>query len=139
MYKRILIGYDGTEGAVTALRRAACLAKLNGGELFVLSVGDIPIYAGTVGEVEDAEEQAGQYFRGTWERARALLAEEGLTAEFDLAFGRPSEEMIRKAEQVGAELIVLGTNPKHPLRRRLIGATADKVLDHSPISVLVVK
>jgi len=34
--------------------------------------------------------------------------------------------------------MVLGTNPHPPLKRRYLGATVDKVVDHAPCSVLVV-
>jgi nucleotide-binding universal stress UspA family protein len=54
-------------------------------------------------------------------------------------FGKPSETLVRVAEEVGADLIVLGTNPHSALHRRLIGATANKVLNRANCSVLVVR
>jgi nucleotide-binding universal stress UspA family protein len=54
-------------------------------------------------------------------------------------FDKPADVIIRHAEEIGADLIVLGTNPHSALSRRVLGATVDKVVDHAHCSVLVVR
>ncbi len=138
-FKTILLGFDGSEGARRALDRAAALASLGGGELHLVAVGRLPEYAESRAEVDEAREQAEAYYARHLDEAARLLRQRGLVACQHFAFGKPSEEILRVAREVEADLIVLGTHPHHPLRRRLLGATADKVVDHADCAVLSVK
>ena len=52
MFKKILVGYDGSDGAKKALKAGIDIAKHYGAELHSISVEeDLPHYAATVGEV----------------------------------------------------------------------------------------
>lgn len=139
MFRNILVAYDGSEGARAALERAAALARLSGAALHLVAVGRLPEYAETRDEVDEAREQAERYYGRQLEEAVASLAAQGLTAVAHLAYGKPSEEIVRLAGELGADLVVVGTRPHHPLRRRLLGGTADKVVDLAPCAVLVVR
>jgi nucleotide-binding universal stress UspA family protein len=139
LFRRILLGYDGSEGARLALEKAAELARLTGAQVHVVAVGRVPEYAETRDEVDEAREQAERYYGRYLEEAAAFLESRGLAVRTYLGFGKPSEEILRLAQETGADLIVLGTRPHHPVRRRLLGATADKVVDHASCPVLVVK
>lgn len=139
MYRNILVAYDGSAGAEAALARAADLAAAAGASLHLVAVGRLPEYAETRDEVDEAREQAERYYGRRLEEAAASLRARGLLAAVHLAFGKPSEEIVRLAGELGADLIVLGTRPHHPLRRRFLGGTADKVVDAAPCSVLVVR
>ncbi len=139
MFKRILLGYDGSDGARLALEKAAELARLTGAEVHVVAVGRVPEYAQTRSEVDEAREQAEKFYGRHLEEAATFLRSRELSAHPHLGFGKPSEEILRLAQEVEADLIVLGTHPHHPLRRRLLGATADKVINHAACPVLVVK
>ena len=59
--KKILLGLDGSEGSFKALVEALALAKCGPAQLHLLTVEEVPQYAGTMGEVIEA--------------VRALLAE----------------------------------------------------------------
>ncbi len=140
VFGTILVGFDGSEGARRALERAADMAAADdGAQLHVVAVGRLPEYAETRAEVDEAREQAEAFYGRRLEEAVGLLRRRGLVACQHFAFGKPSEEILRVAREVGADLIVLGTHPHHPLRRRLLGATADKVVDHAECAVLIVK
>lgn len=133
------MGYDGSDGARLALEKTAELARLTGAEVHVVAVGRLPEYAETRDEVDEAREQAEKFYGRQLEEAAAFLATRQLAARTHLGFGKPSEEILRLAQELEVDLIVLGTRPYHPLRRRLLGATADKVVDHASCPVLVVK
>jgi nucleotide-binding universal stress UspA family protein len=138
MFKKIVLAYDGSEGATLALQHTAELAT-GGAEVLVLAVGRIPEYAETVSEVEEAKEQAGRHYdRAVGEAAEALRGH-GIAASGHVDFGKPADVIVRHAEETGADLIVLGTNPHTVLKRRVLGATVDKVVDHAACSVLVVR
>jgi len=76
MFRKILVAYDGSEGARAALRVGIGLAKSLGIELRSLSVEEhLPHYAATIDEVLDAEERIDAYFQKLTKEARdqALL------------------------------------------------------------------
>ncbi|MBK5255867.1 MAG: universal stress protein [Vicinamibacteria bacterium] len=52
--------------------------------------------------------------------------------------GNPAEDIIRMAETWGADLLVVGTHARTGLARLLLGSTAEQVVRHSTIPVMVV-
>jgi nucleotide-binding universal stress UspA family protein len=138
MFKKIVLAYDGSEGSRVALEATAQLAG-GGAEVLILAVGRIPEYAETVSEVEEAKEQAGRHYDRFVGDAAEALRGKGLSASGHVDFGKPADVIIRHAEEIKADLIVLGTNPHTALKRRVLGATVDKVVDHAHCSVLIVR
>lgn len=53
--------------------------------------------------------------------------------------GRASDEILRQATELGADLIVMGTHGLTGLERMLIGSTAERVVRNAPCSVVCVK
>ncbi len=53
--------------------------------------------------------------------------------------GNPAEEIIRAAEELGSDLVVVGSHGWTGIRYFLLGSVSHKVLQHAPCSVLVVK
>jgi len=139
MFKKILLAYDGSEGSKLAFEKAAEIAKLGAAEMHILAVGRIPEYAETVSEVEEAKEQASAYYSKITDEAIRKLSQSGLMATPHLEFGKPGDVILRMAEDLKIDLVVLGTNLHSAMRRRFLGATVDKVVDHAHCSVLVIK
>jgi len=139
MFRKILLAYDGSEGARLALEKVVEIAKVANAELHLLAVGRIPEYAETVSETEEAREQAKSYYSKIMDEAAANLKQRSLSAEVHIDFGKPADVILRLAEDFRVDLLVLGTHPHSALRRRVLGATADKVIDHVHCSVLVVR
>jgi len=77
-------------------------------------------------------------------RLEALLhdIEDGgtdVSAQLIVAWGRPFEEIVKKADDLDADLIVLGTSGRAAdLERALFGSTAEKVLRSTSRPVLCV-
>ncbi|MBI2998536.1 MAG: universal stress protein [Deltaproteobacteria bacterium] len=139
MFKKILVAYDGSEGAKLALEKSGEIVGAADAELHLLAVGRIPEYAETVSETEEAREQAKSYYSKIMEDAAEHLKQRGLSAKFHIDFGKPADTILRIAEDLRVDLVVLGTKPHSALRRRFLGATVDKVVDHAHCSVLVVR
>ena len=139
MFKKILVAYDGSEGAKLALEKSGEIVGAAHAELHLLAVGRIPEYAETVSETEEAREQAKSYYSKVMEDAAEHLKQRGLSAKIHIDFGKPADTILRIAEDLRVDLLVLGTHPHSALRRRVLGATADKVIDHAHCSVLVVR
>ncbi|HEX4802302.1 MAG TPA: universal stress protein [Myxococcaceae bacterium] len=139
MFQRALLAYDGSEAAKKALERCVEILPIGSAALHVVAVGRVPEYAETQDEVEEAREQAEAFYRKRLEEALAFLKSRSVAATTHVAYGKPSEQILRAAEEVQADLIVLGAHAHHPVRRRLLGGTADKIVDHAECSVLVVR
>lgn len=56
-----------------------------------------------------------------------------------IRFGEPAEGILRAAQELGADLIVMGTNSHHGFGRFTMGSTAQAVLRQASLPVLVVK
>lgn len=139
MFDRVVLGFDGSDGARVALAKVADLAAKCGSEVHVVAVGRLPEYAETRDEVDDAKEHAEQFYKERVKEAAAMLAGKGVRAQMRVEIGKPSDVIIRVAEEIHADLIVLGTNPHSVLHRRVVGATADKVVDRASCTVMVVR
>ena len=138
---RILLATDGSEEAELATRAAVALAEGTGSELHVVHVTLIPITL-PYPEVLDWREDL-EYVEG---KARELLDEQvkkvedagGTVARVHLREGQPAEEIIVLAEELGANLIVVGNRHRGRIRRTLAGSVSDWVVRHARCPVLVV-
>lgn len=75
---------------------------------------------------------------GEAERLEALRSELDLMgADLFVAAGNVPSALLERAGEVGADLLVLGAHGRRDLGERLLGTTADRVLRHAEISVLV--
>ena len=71
---------------------------------------------------------------------RALTVAYGVPENrLHLELGVASDLLPRKAEQLGADLVVMGAIARHGLKRLFVGSTAERVLEKMPCDVLVVK
>jgi len=139
MFKKILIGYDGYEGSLLALEKGLHLAEELKAEVIVLSVASIPEYAETISEVEEAKEQAKKYYADVLSDVERLVKEKDLKVQTLIRFGKPAEVILHTAEELGIDLIILGPSKYSYLRRRILGSTADKVVERAHCSVLIMK
>lgn len=140
MFEKILVGMDGSDGARHALERALELATLTGGHVHVLSVEEhLPAYAATVSEVEEEVRFESHYFRRVQSEARRVAHQRGLTITTDVVPGHAAETIIRTAREGGHDLIVLGHAGHARIMSLLLGSTADRVTEHAPCPVLIVR
>ena len=138
-FARILVADDGSDPARAALDAALDLAEDLGSEVEILAVeGPMPRYAATLGEVDDAVSEREAFFSRVLAEARALARARGMEVTTTIRPGHPAEEIVRHAEAVGADLIVVG-HRGHFLQRFPLGSTAAKVTHHAHCPVLVVR
>ena len=140
MYKRILVGFDGSQSAETACSHAFSLAKFSGAHVTVLWVRDsLPHFPESIDEIAVEEESALEFFRSLEMRIRRLHEPEDGMVDVRRANGHPAEKIVAVANAGDYDLIVLGNRGHHGFFGRLLGCTADKVSDHSSCDVLIVK
>ncbi|HSF62724.1 MAG TPA: universal stress protein [Gaiellaceae bacterium] len=133
---KILLAYDGSEGAKRALEVVVELVR-EGDRVTVVGVAEgVPLYgyAGTLPSEAQQEERRRQV-----EEAQSALARPGLAATLVLQGGDPAAAILDEAEKQDAELIVLGTRGLSTTERWLVGSVSTRVLHHARCSVLVAR
>ena len=120
MYKRILVGTDGSETAGKAVERAAELAKAVGATLTIASAG-----------APDAAQQV-VLEAATMHRSRGPLIETKVLT------GDAASALVEEAEQ-GYDLLVVGNKGMTGASRFLIGSVPNKVSHHAPCALLIVR
>ena len=139
MFKKVLIGYDGFEGSLLALEKGLVLAETLGAEVLVLSVAGIPDYAETISEIEEAKEQALKYYGEILKDVERISKDKNINVKTMIKYGKPAEVIVEVAEEMGIDLIILGPSKYSYVRRRILGSTADKVVEKASCSVLIMK
>jgi nucleotide-binding universal stress UspA family protein len=128
----VVVGYVPTAEGRAALRQAAQECRLRNTRLVVIN-------SSRGGRSLDAEDAA------RWEKelaeVRARLEEEGLEHEVrQLVLGlEPAEDLIAVAEEVSADMIVIGLRRRSPVGKLILGSNAQRVLLDAPCPVLAVK
>ncbi len=140
MFRKILVGLDGSEAARHALERALDLAALCQAEVHLLSVEEhLPAYAATVGEAMEEERFEHNYFRRIQHEARQRGAERGIRVTAEILPGHAAQVLARRAAEDDFDLVVLGHTGHSRLHNLFIGSTADRVVERAPCPVLVVR
>ena len=138
MYKKVLLAYDGSIEGRRALREGAKLAQFCGAEVFLLAVVEISSGSVTLegGFAIPVEEQIGTY--------KAILAEGverlkaiGFSPTARLGMGAAGQEIAGVAEEIGANLVVVGHRATGPLARWWFGSVGTYLIKHLRCSVLV--
>lgn len=138
--KRILVGVDGSEGAGRAAKFAAALAKATGATLELLHVYDAPtaVHLGLKAiSKEELREMSEGVARGSVEAAERAIA--GLVpAEHRFAIGHPEGELVSRAEETKADLVVLGSRGLRDLEGLFLGSVGRRVLARCRCPVTIV-
>ena len=88
----------------------------------------------------DVPEEQRSALEAELDRVRAELATAGVDHEVRLLSGGDvADDLILTAEQVSAQLVVLGLRRRSPVGKLILGANAQRVLFDAPCPVLTVK
>jgi nucleotide-binding universal stress UspA family protein len=134
MFKKIVVGTDGSDSATRAVERSVELARASGAELIVvhahpdanvgygLSGGDYPVIERAKSIIKEAESQFAADIA-----VRSVLRQ-----------GEAADVLIDVAEEETADLIVVGNKGMAGAKRFLVGSVPNRVSHHSPCDVLIV-
>jgi nucleotide-binding universal stress UspA family protein len=105
-----VVGVDGSEGGYAAVTEAAELARSFRARLIGVSVEEgLPRYAATKGEADEFEQEKDRCFAEVGERAARLAGHHGSAIEHVVRIGDAADVPVRFVDEVGADLVVLGT------------------------------
>jgi nucleotide-binding universal stress UspA family protein len=140
MFKKILVGYDGSKGGGLALERAIELARLCGAQVTALWVQEpLPRYSDLPGELDEQAEAGEQYLNLRRKEVDEIATSHGLTVACLSRRGHPAKALVTMAHGEGFDLIVVGHSDHSAMWGRLLGDTADRVSDHAHCCVFIVK
>jgi nucleotide-binding universal stress UspA family protein len=145
LFKRIVVGTDGSETAAEAVRQAVELAKATGGTLEIVSAfepvpqsrlreesGEVPgDIAHAIGPREDVNTVV--------EAAAGAARQQDVEAHTHVREGEPADAILDIADEVKADLILVGNKGMTGARRFLLGSVPNKISHHAPCSVLIVR
>lgn len=163
MYKRILVTLDGSRAAEAVLPEARKLCEATGAEMVLLIVESTPhavaetprplITAGAPGPgavvtvpgartfesrgqaIEYARERGAAYLR----RISDELTKAGLSVRTEVEFGKPVEEILAKAREIDADIIMMATHGHTGLSQVVFGSVASRVVGSGIKPVLLVR
>jgi nucleotide-binding universal stress UspA family protein len=138
MYRKILVGYDGSGAARKAFETACELAAQHQAELVVLSVAR-PLEIADEVETEAVIENSRRYHRGLLAELKPLAAAKKVKTHFEVAVGHPAEQIIYYADRHKADLIVVGDRGRSKFARLLLGSVSKQVVQYAGRAVLVAR
>jgi nucleotide-binding universal stress UspA family protein len=131
---KIVVGYDGSDGAKRALDKAIALAGSDG-QLTVVAAAETHIRTGITegGRLDPSEFEKR---RNDLEEVKGILADRGVNGETVAAQGDPGAVILETAKD--ADLVVVGKRGLNPLQRLVLGSVSSKVIHRAECDVLVV-
>jgi nucleotide-binding universal stress UspA family protein len=146
MYQTILVAFDGSSSSKLALKEAVSLAALMKAvvhPLYVLDKTPLFSYAGHYDPLTlvEALRKDGE---SLLEEAQQACAAAGVTCHPDLVESNdPSDDVadviLRHAEQIHTDLLVMGTHGRRGVQRLVIGSVAERALRFSRCPVLLIR
>ncbi|SHG83756.1 universal stress protein [Halobaculum gomorrense] len=130
----IVVATDGSDPAAAAVEAAIGLAAGTGARLHACTVVN-PFPTGQkLTDLRDHREEAEERVKSIASRAE----EAGVDAVATLREGVPADELLACVDEVGADVVVVGTHGRGGARRVLLGSVAEAIVRTADVPVLVV-
>jgi nucleotide-binding universal stress UspA family protein len=131
MFSTIVVGTDGSDTARVAVDLAVQLIA------GVASATSVTVPAGGVHVVDPSD---GAQRRHAAHRMLEKLADEveGIEIDIHTAVGNPADVIVRRADEIGADLIVVGSKGMRGTRR-ILGSVPNRVSHKAGCHVLIAK
>jgi len=141
-FKQILVPVDFTDHSIAALDTAVELARAFDSKLHLLHC--YPIQPGGISPYGIAIPSS--YFAEIQAAAAKHLAEwqkehvpADIRVDAQTSSNTPSESIVEKANEIGADLIVMGTRGLSGIKHVLLGSVAERTIRFAPCPVMTVQ
>lgn len=144
---KILLATDGTKYSQAAIEMIGKFNFTNDTELKIISIVDMAVpltinnYEGYMPSTLEIENTAKENAKKILEETKSQIVEKfpNLDVSTEVLLGSPESRIVESAEEIGADLIVVGSHGYNRWERLLLGSVSDSVVHHAPCSVLVVR
>lgn len=148
MFKKVLVGLDGSELAYKALEKACEICKNFDSEIYIVSVfrhhsfieGSLSMVRGAI-EYENLDDILGKYAKEIVEDGKKIASNLGLEEKKikgHIRSGQVAKQILHFAKTNDIDLIVVGKQGQGDLTGYLLGGTSHKISGLSKCPVLVV-
>jgi nucleotide-binding universal stress UspA family protein len=138
--KTILVSTDFSDYSKKALDNAIALAKTFGARIVLIHAVDALSYVVSESlQWEKVYDGLSETIRPMLDKQIKEIENEGIPATSDLIQGVPYEQIVKKAGEIKADLIVMGTHGRTGVRHLLLGSVAERVIHLAPCPVMTVK
>jgi nucleotide-binding universal stress UspA family protein len=147
MFEVIVVGTDGSDTASVAVEKAIELAKTSGATLHIVhahrlvssaALGQAAAAGGPTFDIVEVNKSIEADSKHVAARAAQHAEAAGVKCETHHMPGDAADALIDVAEQVKADLLVLGNRGMTGARRFVLGSVPNKVSHHCPCSLLIV-
>lgn len=143
-YHNILVPVDGSETSHAAVEKAVEFAKAFGSKITVVQALVLDPYIAaeyiSASQTNDLIERARTSIKESLAAAKAKFNEQGIEVETKLLEGQViHREIIRAAEELHADLIIIGSHGRTGFKKLFLGSVAQSLLGESHIPVLIVR
>jgi nucleotide-binding universal stress UspA family protein len=140
MYTRIVVGTDGSDRSLVAVNRAAQIAERCEAELHVVSAAAPVSMGGDPGAPSglDVMRLTDSSARVATRLGHDVCVTRSISVVDHTVVGEPASVLMAVAEEVGADLIVVGNRGMNGKLRLFTGSVPNRVAHHSQIDVLIV-
>lgn len=136
----IVVGTDGSPGATLAVQRAATIAAGAGTTVhLVTAVSGLALREPIASSARTQKVDLGVVAESVLARGARILREAGIEVETHAQQGDPAQVILDVAEELGADLILVGARGLTGLQRFLLGSVSTKVSHYAQTSVIVVR
>ena len=140
--RRIVLGYDGSEGADAAVRWCQTVAPLLDAEVIAVGAVDLvpfiglppvstPVSGATVDRIEESTQ-------ATLDEGIAPLRNEGIACRAMVRTGNPGEVLIQVATEEDADLIVVGRRGRGGFAEMLLGSVPHALAHHCTRPLVII-
>jgi nucleotide-binding universal stress UspA family protein len=139
MFRTILHANDGSDYAFDALALALDIAQQNNSELHTVSVEEIDFMPEFMEEVREETGTAARRYHKVLQRARTMAEKKHVRLKTHVVAGHAVRDILKLADDLNAELLVIGGTGHSAFYERMLGSTAARVVHLAKCPVLVVR
>jgi nucleotide-binding universal stress UspA family protein len=137
---RIVVGLDGSDASATAHELVATTIWPNDTTIRLVGAYEMPIdWTGLAPLPPDTDGDAERKLFDSLQALADPLRRRGYPTESVVARGRAADVLLAEADELGADLIVVGSRGRGVTVSALVGSVSATLVDHAPCPVLVAR
>ena len=141
MFKTILVAMDGSKASEKALEAAINESKIRDSNLnavYIIETGGFKSIP-TDSAMELLYSRLETVGREAFSEGEKVAKEQNVELKTHIKQGHAGEEIIKMAEEINADLIVMGSTGKSDIDRLILGSVTEFVIRNSKVSTMVVR
>ncbi len=138
--KKILVPIDGSYNSLEALKCARDMADKFGSKIIIVNAQKVSNEAIATSESLDVDQEVlKENAKKIINKAMEVIKGTSVNVKTETVIGDPAEQILYLIDKEGADMVVMGSHGLSGIRRFLIGSVSNKVLQHSPKPVMIIK